>query len=35
MSEEFFRKTFKSSPLKRAKFKGLQRNLKFIQNAAL
>ncbi len=35
MSEEFFRRTFKSSPLKRAKFKGLQRNLKFIQNAAL
>lgn len=32
MSEDVFRKTFKSSPLKRAKFKGLQRNLKFIQH---
>lgn len=34
MSEENFRKIFKHSPLKRAKFKGIQRNLKFIQSAA-
>jgi epoxyqueuosine reductase len=30
MSEETFKKLFKNSPLKRAKFKGIQRNLKFI-----
>jgi len=30
MSEDAFRKIFKSSPLKRTKFKGIQRNLKFI-----
>ncbi|SFQ20394.1 tRNA epoxyqueuosine(34) reductase QueG [Parafilimonas terrae] len=35
MSEEAFRKTFKYSPLKRAKYKGLQRNLKFIQTTKL
>lgn len=31
MTEESFRKIFKDSPLKRSKFKGIQRNLKFIQ----
>ncbi|MBS1782279.1 MAG: tRNA epoxyqueuosine(34) reductase QueG [Bacteroidetes bacterium] len=31
MSEETFRKIFKSSPLKRTKFAGIQRNLKAIQ----
>ena len=30
MTEETFRKIFKDSPLKRTKFKGIQRNLKFI-----
>ncbi len=30
MSEEAFRKVFKHSPLKRAKYKGIQRNLHFI-----
>lgn len=30
ITEETFRKIFKNSPLKRAKFKGIQRNLKFI-----
>lgn len=30
MTEETFKKIFRNSPLKRAKFKGLQRNLKFI-----
>ena len=30
MSEEAFRKIFKESPLKRAKYKGIQRNLAFI-----
>lgn len=30
MSEETFKKIFKNSPLKRSKFKGIQRNLKFI-----
>ncbi len=30
MSEEAFRQIFKQSPLKRSKFKGIQRNLKFI-----
>ena len=33
MNEEAFRKIFKSSPLKRAKYKGIQRNLKFIQSS--
>ncbi|NCU02762.1 MAG: tRNA epoxyqueuosine(34) reductase QueG [Chitinophagaceae bacterium] len=33
MSEEVFRKTFKHSPLKRTKFSGIQRNLKFIQQS--
>lgn len=31
MTEESFRKIFKHSPLKRAKFSGIQRNLKFLQ----
>jgi len=31
MTEESFRKVFKHSPLKRSKFKGIQRNLKFIK----
>ncbi len=31
MSEEAFKKVFKSSPLKRSKYKGIQRNLKFIE----
>jgi epoxyqueuosine reductase len=31
MSEETFRQVFKHSPLKRTKFAGIQRNLKFIQ----
>ena len=30
MTEESFRKIFKDSPLKRSKFKGIQRNLKFL-----
>jgi epoxyqueuosine reductase len=33
MTEDEFRKLFKDSPLKRTKFKGLQRNLKFIQKS--
>ncbi len=33
MSEESFRKIFKDSPLRRSKFKGIQRNLKFINPA--
>lgn len=33
MSEEVFRKIFKHSPLKRTKFSGIQRNLKFIQQS--
>lgn len=32
MSEETFKSVFKNSPLKRSKFKGIQRNLKFIQS---
>jgi epoxyqueuosine reductase len=32
MTEEKFRKIFKDSPLKRAKFKGIQRNIKFLKN---
>ena len=31
MTEESFRQLFKNSPLKRAKFKGIQRNLNFIK----
>ncbi|MGC4235749.1 MAG: tRNA epoxyqueuosine(34) reductase QueG [Niabella sp.] len=31
MTEDNFRKIFKYSPLKRSKYKGIQRNLKFIQ----
>jgi epoxyqueuosine reductase len=31
MTEEQFRKIFKDSPIKRTKYKGIQRNLKFIQ----
>ena len=31
MTEETFRKIFRDSPLKRAKFKGIQRNLKFLK----
>lgn len=33
MTEESFRKIFKHSPLKRSKFKGIQRNLSFIRQA--
>ena len=33
MSEDAFRKIFAQSPLKRAKHKGIQRNLKFIAGA--
>lgn len=32
MTEEGFRKVFKDSPLRRSKFKGIQRNLKFISS---
>ncbi len=32
MTEEQFKQIFKDSPLKRTKWKGIQRNLKFIQN---
>jgi epoxyqueuosine reductase len=32
MSEETFKRVFKNSPLKRTKFAGIQRNLKFIQH---
>jgi epoxyqueuosine reductase len=32
MNEEAFKKVFRSSPLKRAKYKGIQRNLKFIKS---
>jgi epoxyqueuosine reductase len=31
MTEETFKEVFKNSPLKRSKYKGIQRNLKFIQ----
>ena len=31
MSEETFKQIFKNSPLKRSKYSGIQRNLKFIQ----
>lgn len=31
MNEESFKKIFKDSPLRRSKFKGIQRNLKFLQ----
>jgi epoxyqueuosine reductase len=31
VSEESFKKIFKHSPLKRSKFKGIQRNLKFLK----
>ena len=31
MTEDGFRKVFKDSPLRRSKFKGIQRNLKFLQ----
>jgi len=34
MTEESFKKIFSHSPLKRPKFKGMQRNLKFIQQDA-
>lgn len=33
MSEEAFRKIFKNSPLKRTKWSGMQRNIKFIKQA--
>lgn len=33
MTEESFKKVFKHSPLKRSKFQGIQRNLKFIQTS--
>ncbi|MEO7984420.1 MAG: 4Fe-4S double cluster binding domain-containing protein, partial [Bacteroidota bacterium] len=32
MTEESFRNIFKDSPLRRSKFKGIQRNLTFLQN---
>lgn len=32
MTEDSFRKFFKDSPIKRSKFKGIQRNLKFLQD---
>lgn len=32
LSEEMFRKLFKHSPLSRSKHKGIQRNIKFLQN---
>jgi epoxyqueuosine reductase len=32
LNEEGFRKIFKDSPLKRSKFKGIQRNIQFIQS---
>ena len=32
MSEEYFKQIFKDSPLKRAKWSGIQRNFKFIQS---
>jgi epoxyqueuosine reductase len=32
MTEENFKKIFRDSPLKRAKYKGIQRNLKFLQS---
>jgi epoxyqueuosine reductase len=31
LSEESFKKIFQHSPLKRAKFKGIQRNLRFLK----
>ena len=34
MTEETFRKIFKNSPLKRAKFKGIQRNIRFLNPGA-
>lgn len=34
ISEEAFKEIFRSSPLKRAKFKGIQRNLTFIQTGS-
>lgn len=33
LSEEAFKKIFKDSPLQRSKWKGIQRNLKFLQSA--
>jgi epoxyqueuosine reductase len=33
LSEEAFKKIFKKSPLSRAKLKGIQRNLRFLQNS--
>ena len=35
MSEQSFKKIFANSPLKRAKFKGIQRNLKFLQQPSV
>jgi epoxyqueuosine reductase len=35
MTEQSFKKIFAHSPLKRAKFKGIQRNLKFLQQASV
>ena len=32
LSEESFKKIFKSSPLSRAKWKGIQRNVKFLKS---
>jgi epoxyqueuosine reductase len=32
LSEEAFRKIFKHSPLSRAKYKGIQRNIKFLKS---
>ena len=33
LSEDAFRKIFKNSPIKRTKYKGIRRNLKFIKNS--
>jgi epoxyqueuosine reductase len=35
LTEEQFKKIFRESPLKRTKWKGIQRNLKFIQNSQI
>lgn len=34
LTEEGFRRIFKNSPLKRSKFKGIQRNIQFIQDSS-
>jgi epoxyqueuosine reductase len=32
LSEDAFKKIFRNSPLRRSKYKGIQRNIKFLQN---